>query len=66
MISIVREAETPTGTHKFHLVFLDDDYNPVDESIATQWRVHEINQCGIPVGSFCGFCEKPHGPHIGL
>jgi hypothetical protein len=58
MISETRYAQTPDGLHGFHLTFLDDDRNPVDDSIATQWRIEECDERGIPIGSSWGFHKK--------
>lgn len=58
MISEIRKERTETGTREYHLTFFDENLNPVDESVAAYWRVHVIDERGIPVNSYMGFPRK--------
>lgn len=58
MKSEIREMQTSNGLHKFIINYFDDDFHLVDESIATWWRIHEVDENGRFVGSSMGFITE--------
>ena len=39
--------QTPSGAASWDIIFLDNTNNPVDESEATWYRIHEFDKNGI-------------------
>jgi hypothetical protein len=55
MITRTHYIKAPDGLHELRTTYLDDDFNPVDRTVATQFHRIEVDSRGIPIGSSCGF-----------
>jgi len=46
---------TPSGAASWSIVFLDDSGNPIDESNATRWEIHEYDEHNLLLRSHFGY-----------
>ena len=49
---------TPSGAAAWDIIFFDDKNNPIDESNATWYKLHEYNESGSPIRGYMGLCIK--------